>query len=440
MMPMLRYLALRLLSAIPALFLGVMALFLFRLLPPESAWEQKIEQLALSSGQYDHARVTQAKERIREQLGLDLPIFYCSVHSAALPTRWPEGFSREQREWAGKLALATGRGDKVVVLADQLATAGFSQWVFTGQGKTLGEVRSWLANAGIPNQQEVLSTLQTLESPQGHRALLPVVEWNGSSNQFHLWVSQLVKGHLGVSWRNGEPVTAVIGRALGNTLLFTIPAFFLIFLTAYWLVVGMSGFQPGLKRVADQVLYFFDLMPLFGWALLAMILFASGLVFSWFPSHVAFSRLTSGSAVSRYVWPYLLPALVLWVSAFPYVTKHIDNAYQKTASRPFVFMAYARGLSERTVRRKYRLRYALMPAITLVGEYLMAVISGALVVEVLFSIHGIGKLLADGVAGQDYPVVTGVVLLLIVVRMLSYLLTDILYYWLDPRIRLMHNG
>jgi ABC-type dipeptide/oligopeptide/nickel transport system permease component len=198
----------------------------------------------------------------------------------------------------------------------------------------------------------------------------------------------------------------------------------------------MSHLGPRSKHYADQVIYFFDLFPLFGWALLAMILFASGSVFSWFPSHISASTLNGFSFWSRSVWPFVLPVFVLWVSTFPFVTKHIDNAFQKSAGLPFVFMARARGLSEQTVKRKYRLRYSLLPAVTLFGEYLLAVVSGALVVEVLFSIQGVGMLLTESVSAQDYPVVTGIILLLIVVRMASYLITDIMYYWMDPRIRL----
>ena len=170
-----------------------------------------------------------------------------------------------------------------------------------------------------------------------------------------------------------------------------------------------------------------------------MILFASGSVFSWFPSHISASSLNGLSFLSRSFWPYVLPVAILWISTVPYITKHIDNAFQKSADLPFVFMARARGLSEHVIKKRYRLRYSLLPAITLFGEYLLAVVSGALVVEVLFSIQGVGMLLTQSVGAQDYPVVTGIILLLIMVRMLSYLITDVLYYWFDPRIRLSNQ-
>ncbi|WP_416867952.1 MAG: ABC transporter permease [Imperialibacter sp.] len=437
---MLRYLAVRLLSAFPALLLGLIGLFVFRLLPSQSVWEERIDLLALEGGSYNAQRILQEKIRIRKELGLDLPVFYLSLQSAALPAALPPGMPDVQKEWVKKICLLTGQSDKALQLVSALQAQSFAAWVVEDDELTWERVRSSVSGNDSAASSEILSLVNELEaSSQQWRAYLPAVYWNDSGNQFHLWFSQLLRGDLGVSWKNRERVLDVIGRALSNTIVFTVPAIILIFLSAYWLVIGLSQLGARAKALADQVIYFFDLVPLFGWALLAMILFASGSVFSWFPSHISASSLNGLSFLSRSFWPYVLPVAILWISTLPYITKHIDNAFQKSADLPFVFMARARGLSEHVIKKRYRLRYSLLPAITLFGEYLLAVVSGALVVEVLFSIQGVGMLLTQSVGAQDYPVVTGIILLLTMVRMLSYLITDVLYYWFDPRIRLSNQ-
>ena len=433
---MLRYLVVRLLSSIPAILLALIGLFIFRLLPSQSVWEERIELLAIESGSYDSRRIQAEKTRITKQLGVDLPIFYLTIQSAALPTATPPGFSQLQSDWVRHVSLSSGMPEHSAELASALQATSFTSWQLAADRQPLGALEEWLASQSPDEFPDIRQLAGELASSElWWRSYVPALYWNGAANQFHLWFSQLLTCNLGASWKNQEPVSTVIGRALSNTIAFTVPALLLIFVSAFWLVVGLSAAGPRLKSASDQLIYLLDLVPLFGWAILAMIVFASGTVFSWFPSHASASTLNGQSFWSRSIHPYILPTFILWMGIFPFVTKHIDNAFQKSAQLPFVFMAHARGLGDQTIKRKYRLRYSLLPAITLLGEYLLAVVSGALVVEVLFSIQGISMLLMDAVNAQDYPVVTGVMLFLILMRAFSFLMTDMLYYWFDPRIR-----
>ncbi len=438
---MTRYLFIRLFSSLPALFIGLIGLFIFRLLPPQSVWEERIELLAIENGGYSEAQIQKEKGRIRQQLGLDLPTFYFSVQSAALPAYWPEGFTDSQKYWVKRLCFHSGLTVEPIELAIALQQMDFKAWENSDVSQAIEDANHWLNQVDSGSKTVDFRSLISQVKASGNKwkVFFPALIWHGPHNQFHVWFSQLLKGDLGVSWKNKEKVGAVIARAISNTVIFTLPALLLIFSAAYWFNIRLSNASPKCKAVIDQVLYLFDLIPLFGWALLFMVVFASGTVFSWFPSHVSASTLNGYTFWSRWIWPYVLPVAVLWLSTMPYITKHIDNAFQKSGDLPFVFMARARGLNKHTVNKSYRLRYALLPAITLFGEYLLAVVSGALVVEVLFSIQGVGKLLTDSVNAQDYPVVTGVVLFLILVRMISYLATDLLYYWMDPRIRLLQR-
>lgn len=435
---MLRYLLFRIFSFLPALLFGTIALFFFRQLGPgASKWEERVEINALESGSYDEEKLRQVKTNIRRRLLLDLPSFYLSIQSAAAPEAVNPVFAPHVSEWVHKVSILSGQPATTTRLAETLTKMKTMEWNAAGSlNEMFGRQRAWIAKSANPEKGTALRLMDEIESSATpYTAFLPRVSWHGTQNQFHLWMVGVLHGDLGNSWKNNEEVSAVIGRSLLNSVRFTLPAFLLIFASAYWLVIGLSWLKPRAKHLTDQLLYLIDLFPLFGWSLLLMIVFASGLVFSWFPSFVSGSEITGATFWHRKIWPYILPVMALWLASFPYVTKQLDQAFQKTASHLFVLSAYARGLSEKMIRKKYRLRYAMLPAITIFGEYILAVLSGALVVEVLFSIQGIGKLMTDAVFAQDFPVVTGIVLLLMVTRMLAYLLTDLLYYWFDPRIR-----
>lgn len=421
----------RVLSFLPTLCIGLVALFAFRLLPAESKWEEKVELLAIQEGGFDREKIENTKRRIREQLGLNLPVFYFSVRSAASPQSIPDVFTLLEKEWIRKLSVHTGEPTKTIELATLIKAHGFSQWSSSETpAKMLQTVATWA------NKKTDVSVDTDFSRSPSLKAYTPAIDFHGLQNQFHLWIGNLLHGNLGLSWRSNEKVTDVIQRALANSVVFTIPAIVITFSLSYWLVLGMSGLGPKSKQAADLLIYLVDLMPQFGWALLFIVLFASGVVFSWFPSIVSLVILTKDSAWERYMWPYILPVAVLVLQSFPLITKQIDAAFQKTAEAPFVFTSLARGISEKTIVREYRMRYSLLPAITLFGDFLVSVVGGGLIVEVAFSIAGIGKLLTEAVLYQDYPVVTGIILLFIVVQMISYLITDILYYAFDPRISL----
>jgi len=429
---MLRHLVNRALSFLPTLCIGLVVLFIFRLLPSESKWEEKVEFLAIQGGGFDTKGIEDTKGRIREQLGLNLPVFYFSVRSVASPQSIPDAFNLLEKEWIRKISMYTGEPTKTIELATLIKAHGFAQWNSSEPpAKMFQTMEAWTNKKTGDSKVSVDTVFSLLPS---RMAYIPVVDFHGLQNQFHLWVGNALRGDLGLSWKTNEKVTDVILRALANSVIFTVPAIVIILSLSYWLVLGMAGLGFKSKQAADRLIYLIDLMPQFGWALIFIVLFASGVVFSWFPSIVSLVTLTRDSAWERYIWPYILPVAVLVLQSFPLITKQIDAAFQKTADAPFVFTSLARGMSEKTIIRKYRMRYSLLPAITLFGDFLVAVVGGGLIVEVAFSIAGIGKLLTDAVLHQDYPVVTGIILLFIVVQMISYLITDILYYAFDPRI------
>ena len=123
------------------------------------------------------------------------------------------------------------------------------------------------------------------------------------------------------------------------------------------------------------------------------------------------------------------------LASMPYVSKQIEGSVRLIYDQLLIIAARARGLSEKKIQWKHALSAVIFPIITLISGYLPAAVSGALVVEVIFSIPGMGKLIADAVFARDFPVIMAVVLLVAVVKIMSNLLADLAYFMTDPRVR-----
>ncbi|MDP4680763.1 MAG: ABC transporter permease, partial [Cyclobacteriaceae bacterium] len=132
---------------------------------------------------------------------------------------------------------------------------------------------------------------------------------------------------------------------------------------------------------------------------------------------------------------YGLPAFTLIIASIPYVSKQIQQSIEETESKPFVKMALAKGLSKKVIFTQHILPNASLPIVVLFFNYLAYTFGGAFVVELVFSINGVGKLMADSVLSNDLPVITAIILYLIFIKMILTLLSDIVSYWLNPSIK-----
>jgi ABC-type dipeptide/oligopeptide/nickel transport system permease component len=163
-------------------------------------------------------------------------------------------------------------------------------------------------------------------------------------------------------------------------------------------------------------------LPSFWTGILLIVIFAVNL--GWFP--------TSGQAGLRAL---ILPALTLgWYPAGA-LARLLRSSMLEVLRKDYVGVARAKGLRERVVVVRHALRNALLPTVTLGSVQFGTLLSGAIVTETVFARDGIGRLVVDGILQRDFPVVQGVVLLTAVIYTLVNLATDIMYAWLDPRIR-----
>src|SRR5262245_15918580 len=249
--------------------------------------------------------------------------------------------------------------------------------------------------------------------------------------QYAVWMGRVVRGDLGRSIRNGEPVVENVSRRIRPSLQLAAMAMTISLLIAF--PVGLASAyrrNTAVDRVSTSFALFGICMPNFLLALLLIFLF--GVTLRWLPISGYTDPLEEPLAGLRSL---LLPAVTLGLALAAVVTRTLRSSLLEALTEDYVRTARAKGLSDWTVMRRHVLKNALIPVVTVLGLQLGTLIGGAVITEYVFALPGVGRLVVDAVFARDYPLVQGVVLLIALGFILSNLLVDVLYGWIDPRIR-----
>jgi peptide/nickel transport system permease protein len=254
---------------------------------------------------------------------------------------------------------------------------------------------------------------------------LPLVE------QYFRWAGRALTGDLGVSFRSGEPVTTLIGERLGATLTLAVAAILLALLIAIPLGT-ISALRPrsAVDRIATVISQFGISVPDFWLAIVLILVFAGTL--GWLPTG-GYVPLTEDPV--EWAQRLILPAIATGVVSGSVLTRFVRSSVLEALGSDHVRTAQAKGLPERQVFTWHVLRNALLPLVTVTGVQLAYLLSGVVVVEIVFSWPGLGQLALQAVEARDYPVLQGAVLLFALIFLLINLLVDLLYTRIDPRIR-----
>lgn len=249
--------------------------------------------------------------------------------------------------------------------------------------------------------------------------------------QYFSWLASALTGDLGVSFRSGQPVTATIMGRLPATLTLAFAALAVALVIALPLGV-ISAVRQG--SATDYVATVFSQagisIPDF-WMGIMLILLMS-LVLGWLPPSGYVSILASPGDWLRHL---LMPAVTVGVVTGSILTRFVRSSTLEALSQDFTTTARAKGLRERTVVNRHVLKNALIPVVTVTGLQLGFLLGGVVIVEVVFSWPGLGQLALIAVERRDYPILQGVVLVIAVLFLIINLTVDLLYAYLDPRIK-----
>ena len=249
--------------------------------------------------------------------------------------------------------------------------------------------------------------------------------------QYLTWAGRALTGDLGVSFRSGETVTSLIAERLPATLTLAFASILVALLIAVPLGT-LSALHPRslIDRVATVLSQIGISVPEFWMAIVFILVFAGTL--GWLPSggYVPLSEDPLG-----WLQRLIMPAVVTGVVSGSVITRFVRSSVLEALGSDHVRTAQAKGLVSRQVFGWHVLRNALLPLVTITGVQLAYLLSGVVVVEIVFAWPGLGQLALQAVQSRDYPVLQGAILLFAVVFLVINLVVDLLYTAIDPRIR-----
>ena len=249
--------------------------------------------------------------------------------------------------------------------------------------------------------------------------------------QYFSWIGGIVRGDFGNSIFYHEKVSTLLAERLPKTI-------YIGFLSLiFGALLGISiGLWAGVKRgkwpdkIITPITYIGITIPVFWLGILMIYFFA--LKLHWLPTSGYTSPFKDFWLSSRQL---VMPVFCSSLFAIAANARQMRSSMLETISQDYIRTAWAKGLSQQIIILKHALKNSLIPVITLVGMGVGGILGGSVLVETVFSIPGVGRLMVSSIFGQDYVVVQGITLVISVSILLMNLLVDLSYGWFDPRIR-----
>jgi len=401
------------------------------------------------------------------RLNIDKPLFYFSMQ----PVMFPDTFYKVQYPEAikiqKKLLLKTGEWALVQTYFQSLTafyekvaqTENSALSIFWKQQlQEMANTSDLLAlksacNVSDEMQEPFIAEIRKIEAildrlsnqTPSFFAWLPSPVWNGLDNQFHSWFSKIIHGDIGTSSRDGRPVLDKLKEAIPWTLWVNGLAILLAYMFA--MPVGiLMAILPKSKWLGwiNNILLALYALPAF-WVG-SLLLFQATLPeygFSFF-SISGWSNLQKEGGFLGQPIPFLLqlslPVFCMAYGLAAYLTSYMQSTFSKVLNEPYMLFAKTKGISKARLYFIHALPNALLPQIVFIASIIPALITGSVVIEVIFNVPGMGRLFIDSMLSQDWTTVYSFVLLVSVLTAAGLILSDILLVVTDPRIRLTREN
>jgi microcin C transport system permease protein len=246
---------------------------------------------------------------------------------------------------------------------------------------------------------------------------------------------------LGNSFLQNKSVWALIKEKLPVSITLGLWTFLIAYAISIPLGVAKAVREGGSFDIATTfvVLLGFSI-PGFVLGILLIVMFAGGTIFDWFPlrglTSDNFAELSTWGKVKDYFWHITLPLICLVVNSFAVVTLLTKNTFVEEIRKQYVLVARSKGLSQERVLYKHIFRNAMIPLVTgFPAAFIGAFFTGALLIETVFSLDGLGLLSYESVIRRDYPVVLGTLYVFTLIALVVKLVSDLLYTVVDPRVQ-----
>ena len=489
---MLKYTLKRVLTFIPMLIAISLIAFIISINAPGDP----VERLSKAAGNEGSAEQQSGaskkiKQELRKKLGLDLPIFYVSISDLAssdtlykIQDKYHKANLEELTHQSGNWQAVSDYYNQLLSLQKKAEEVNAKKIIESNPNLSLNTVNeannqfgfeisslletaeeeivslkfekintlvasnNFLAHLGTPLSVVKSAREKMFANTTRWKNYIPTIQWYGGKNQYHLWLfgngnnrHGLVRGDFGISYIDGQPIQDKIWKAVWISFGLSIISIFLAYLIS--IPIGIySAYKKDSKvdRGMSLVLFILYSMPSFFVGTLLLLQFANPDNLSWFPvsgiqDPTLFDPNWSLWMKLKHRMPYLiLPIITYTYGSFAFLSRIMRIGMIDVVSQDYIRTARAKGLGEGKVILKHALRNSLLPIITVFAAIFPMAIGGSIIIEVIFSIPGMGVEVFNSILNYDYPMIITVFTLSGFLTMIGYLVADILYAVVDPRI------
>lgn len=287
-----------------------------------------------------------------------------------------------------------------------------------------------------------------LANQSSWKSYVPSITWNGSKNQYHFWLfgdgeqrKGVVRGDFGFSYIDSQPINTKIWSKVWISFSFSIISVLLAYLISIPLGI-YSAYKKDSRfdRVSSIIVFVLYSMPSFFIGVLLLYTFANPDTLRWFPvSGIQDPTLfnpdwTLSQKISHRAPYFVLPLITYIYSSFAFLSRIMRVGVIDVFGQDYIRTARAKGLGEGSVVLKHALRNSLLPIITVFANIFPLAIGGSIIIETIFTIPGMGFEIYNSILNSDYPMIIAAFTIIGFLTMVGYLVADILYALVDPRI------
>jgi len=480
---MLQYILKRVLIFLPTLIAITLLGFIISVNAPGNP-EERMVTSAQGNGETGAQTLgqIQEKKRWRTKLGLDLPVFYFSLTSVSRPDTLYKIDDRNEKEALDRLISKYGNWEEIQVYHSSLSKYYASQLLFVADTNQLKqfdknavletinqlkfEVSALKASfdpviiaAKMDKVTALLSAYPFLSSFKSDfekvksnylsieknasvwKNYVPRIAFYGFGDGGKFSKGLLLHGDFGTSYVTRQPISDVIYSKIGWSLFFTMLSVILAYLISIPIGVKAAANRGSrFDKSSSIVLFLLYSMPSFWLATLLIMTFANTDALSWLPASGVKPALGYPDGASlwemiKISFPYIiLPAICYTYSSFAFLSRTMRVSMLDVVNQDYIRTARAKGLPESKVIWKHGLRNALLPIITVFANVFPAAIGGSVIIESIFTIPGMGSEAIYAIQNNNYPMIIAVLTITGFLTLLGYLISDILYAIVDPRI------
>ena len=419
----------------------------------------------MNTGSESKMRGSQSEEqfiqtyiRINEKYHFHLPLFYFGIYPDAwvngpdIPPEWRR-YTEEIKYWT----LKSGSGEAALEYI-QLQKQFLTPLIYPNSENTsLTSLASNLAKSKDPAEISYLMTVMAQDTTvdrvmlqsvkdawdELHKkapswiAYAPIFRWHGTQNQYHKWIIGYLTGDWGTSIIDGRASVDKIINALYWSFPLNIFAWILTLLISTWLgVYTAKQADTFLAKSIEWLLLMITSTPLFWLSSLAVIYLTGAQWGNLFPSPGGSKHLMATDGISKVFLSahfLLLPLICIVLNSIALLSRQLKQMLIIELQKPYVLAAIMRGIPDRKVIWRYALPNAMLPLTAYIGRIVPALISGSVIVESIFNIPGIGKLLVQATLARDWSVVFSLFLLSAILTFIGMYVSDYLLSRISPR-------